>query len=69
MPQPLASRLTCESAVEGRSVSTPATGGRLIGTWRSTAMSSGNSTFNAFGPEASSTMRILPVAVPRFIGM
>lgn len=65
MPQPLASRLTCDSAVDGRSVSTPATGGRLIGTSRSTAMSSGNS---AFRPEASFTMRTRPVAVPMFIG-
>lgn len=69
MPQPLASRLTCDSAVDGRSVSTPATGGRPIGTWRSTAMSSGSSAFSAFAPEASSTMRTRPVAVPRFIGM
>ncbi|UYK67326.1 hypothetical protein NG831_03785 [Xanthomonas sacchari] len=65
MPQPLASRLTCDNNVDGRCVTRPATGANAIGTSSSTGMSRGDSVRNC---ASERTMRSRPSAWPVFNG-
>ncbi|WYX31771.1 hypothetical protein WJ976_10720 [Achromobacter denitrificans] len=65
MRQPLASRLTCESRVDGRCVTSPATGGSAAGTSSSTTMSVGD---RSGVSSTEATMRSRPCARPVFRG-